>query len=336
LAASRASGASSSLAASRWRQQRLLILCYHGVSLRDEHLWHPELFVTPEFLRRRFEIIRALGFVVLPLAEAVTRLRAGNLPQRSVALTFDDGFHNFQAAAAPILKQFDYPATVYLSTYHCLHQRPILGLTIPYLLWRAQEQAQSHGLRLLSGAAADLSNNADRAALLAGLLNEARALALDRSSQLQWLESLSNKLHVDWRDFMSSRVMHLMTADEVAAVSSQGLDVQLHTHRHRSPTDKSLFVAEVTENQRLIREMTGRTAQHFCYPSGVVQDEFLPWLRECGVDTATTCRASLATAHTNPLLLPRFIDTMGQSELYFESWLSGVSGWLGRGRSIEI
>ncbi|MBA3601367.1 MAG: hypothetical protein H0W45_09050, partial [Acidobacteria bacterium] len=59
---------------SKWRQSKLLILAYHGVSLEDEHLWNSSLFVPPDFLRRRFEIIKQHGCTVLPLTEAIERL----------------------------------------------------------------------------------------------------------------------------------------------------------------------------------------------------------------------------------------------------------------------
>src|SRR5437016_2583991 len=116
LAGFRAVGGLKRVAASGWRRQRLLILCYHGVSLRDEHEWDPELFVTPVFLRRRFEILRDGGYVVRPLGEAVRNLRRDTLPPCCIVLTFDDGFHNFFAAAAPLLEEFGYPATTYVST----------------------------------------------------------------------------------------------------------------------------------------------------------------------------------------------------------------------------
>ena len=61
LAGIRAAGGFRLFADSEWRRRRLLILCYHGVSLQDEHEWNPELFVTPAFLRRRFEILRDRG-----------------------------------------------------------------------------------------------------------------------------------------------------------------------------------------------------------------------------------------------------------------------------------
>src|SRR5436190_23803216 len=141
LAGLRAVGGSRAIAASAWRRRRLLILCYHGVSLEDEHEWNRDLFVTPAFLRRRFEILRDGGYVVLPLGESVRRLQRGTLPPRSVVLTFDDGFHDFFAAAAPLLEEFAYPATIYMSSYYCIHQRPIPTVTLRYLLWCARPQA---------------------------------------------------------------------------------------------------------------------------------------------------------------------------------------------------
>ena len=82
LATFRAFGGLKFVAASAWRQRRVLILCYHGVSLDDEHEWDPELFVTPAFLRRRFEILRDKGYAVLPLDVAVTRCANGTRRRR--------------------------------------------------------------------------------------------------------------------------------------------------------------------------------------------------------------------------------------------------------------
>src|SRR5271157_1590326 len=79
---------------SKWRRERLLILCYHGVSLEDEHEWWPALFVSPQHLERRLEILKKGSYVVLPLGESLERLYRKDLPPRSVALTFDDGTYD--------------------------------------------------------------------------------------------------------------------------------------------------------------------------------------------------------------------------------------------------
>ena len=119
-----------------------------------------------------------------------------------------------------------------------------------------------------------------------------------------------------------------MTPEEVADIARRGFDVQLHTHRHRTPRERSAFCSEVVENRRILEKLTGRPAVHFCYPSGDHDPPFLPLLRDLRVETATTCEPGLARADHNPLLLPRYVDTMAQSEVMFESWLSGAAGVL--------
>ncbi len=109
MRALRTLGVSRLIADSRWRQQRLLILCYHGVSQDDEHLWRPNLYMEADVLRQRLEILQHGKYNVVPLGEGLGQLRAGELPPRSVAITFDDGMCDFYSRAYPLLKTFGFP-----------------------------------------------------------------------------------------------------------------------------------------------------------------------------------------------------------------------------------
>ena len=109
-------GVSRRFAETAWRCRRLMILCYHGVSLADEHEWNPTLYISPRTLTRRLDALRRLGCTVLSLPEAVDRLYAEDLPERAVVLTFDDGYYDFKAEALPLLEERRYPATVYVTT----------------------------------------------------------------------------------------------------------------------------------------------------------------------------------------------------------------------------
>lgn len=325
LAAFRAARGYGWVADSAWRRRRLLILCYHGVSLRDEHEWNPYLYVTPAFLKRRLEILRRARYRVLPLGEAVRRLRGGDLPPRSVAITFDDGYYNFYAAAAPLLEEYGVPATNYVSTYYCVRQRPIPPVAIRYLLWVARRRVLEPGMLPGQSRRVELGDPAQRERLAEALTDAPQDPARDRASQEAWLGEVAARLGIDWDEFLRSRLFHLMNEAEVRDMARRGFDIQLHTHRHRTPRDKQAFSSEVTENRRILEALTGRPATHFCYPSGDVDAVFLPWLRELGVDTATTTAiAGMADAAHDPLLLPRFSDTMAQSEVVFEGWLCGV------------
>ncbi|MCH9695858.1 MAG: polysaccharide deacetylase family protein [Gammaproteobacteria bacterium] len=324
FAASRAAGIQGVVADSEWRRNQLCILCYHGVSMSDEHEWLPELFVPPEFLRARLEVLRRNDCTVLPLGEAVTRLYAGTLPRRSVVLTFDDGFYNFYDAAAPVLKEFDVPATNYVSTYYSVNQRPLLDLSIRYVLWKCREKVLDIDVH---GQAEQLAlsdpDSHKRAVQL--LRRQAANLEDDRDAQSDWIRGVAEQLGFDWSQFLNDRTMHLMNADEIRDMSRRGLDMQLHTHRHRTPRSKELFVAEVTENKSVLEGITGKPAVHFCYPSGDFDAMFLPWLSQAGVESATIGVSSLAREDHHALLLPRYIDTILQSDQMFENWVLGMN-----------
>src|SRR5438128_1546270 len=145
-------GLSRSVAASAWRRRRLLILAYHGVSQDDEHLWAPELYIPAAFFRERLDAIKRAGCTVLPLAEALKKLYVGDLPERCVVLTFDDGASDFYTRAYPILQEYGFPATVYLTTYYCHYNRPVFTGACSYLLWK--QRAVRLNLEAVTGEAA--------------------------------------------------------------------------------------------------------------------------------------------------------------------------------------
>jgi len=131
-------GVSTLVHNSRWRRQRLLILAYHGISLNDEHLWNYTQYMPPEVFRLRLEQLRKSRCNILPLDEAIKRLYANELPERAVAMTFDDGTFDFYQKAFPLLKEFDVPVTLYLTTFYSHYNRPVFDLMCSYLLWKGR------------------------------------------------------------------------------------------------------------------------------------------------------------------------------------------------------
>lgn len=319
------SGISAALAKSSWRRHRLLILCYHLVSMQDEHEWRPTLYMTQDALRERFRLIHDSGTFVLPLGEALQRLYAGTLPAKSIAITFDDGGHDFYPLAYPVVREFGFPVTVYQSTYYCDLQKPIFNLACSYMLWKRRDTLLSETPELGITRSVNLNSEENRQTVVKGLLAfaEKRDLSGAAKDELAW--QLAVVLGFDYQELCNSGMLRLMTPAEVAELSAAGVDFQLHTHRHRTPEYENLFRKEIRDNRKRLEEIIGRPATHFCYPSGVYRKEFLPWLAAEGVISATTCEASLASKTTNPLLLPRLVDIRSKTILEFESWLDGAA-----------
>ncbi|MGB8986691.1 MAG: polysaccharide deacetylase family protein [Candidatus Sulfotelmatobacter sp.] len=320
----RSAGAFELVANSRWRQNRLLILCYHGTSLEDEHLWRPALYMPPELLRQRLEALRAMRCAVLPLGEALTRLRSRDLPPRSVAITVDDGTYDFYKQAYPLLKKYGFPVTVYQTTYYTDHEMPIFNLICSYMLWKRRGEQLVAPKELGLSEPMDLRTELGRHRVVRSLMDLSAREKLSGLQKNELAGRLAAILGLDYAELSSKRILQIMNAQELAEVASNRIDVQLHTHRHRTPEDESLFRREITENRERIRALTGRDATHFCYPSGVYRKKFAEWLHKEGVVSATTCDAGLVDRNDDPYFLPRLVDNANHSQLNFESWVSGV------------
>jgi peptidoglycan/xylan/chitin deacetylase (PgdA/CDA1 family) len=331
FSAMQTAGALRLIASSRWRQQRLLILCYHGISLQDEHLWRP-LYMKPAILQRRLEIIQRGGYQVLPLGKALPMVRLGKLPPRSLVITFDDGMYDFHKQAHPLLKSFGYPVTVYQSTYYSNYQKPIFDLIVSYMLWRRRgEVVEKPGdfgselaLNFPLSFPLDLRTGQSREQIVGNLLKACEARGFSGEQKNQLAEHIARVLDIDYAHLLAKRMFHLMTPQEIKQLSGEGIDFQLHTHRHRTPADELHFRQEVRENRRRLTEATNHVPVHFCYPSGVYRPEFENWLRVENVVSAVTCDAGLVTPGSNPMYLNRFVDSGERTEAEFEAWLSGA------------
>jgi peptidoglycan/xylan/chitin deacetylase (PgdA/CDA1 family) len=87
---------------------RALILTYHRVDAGA-----PPLSVHPDLFRRQLDCIQQAGAAVVTVAELAAALRAGQLRNRTVALTFDDGAVSVPRVAALALAERGLRATVF-------------------------------------------------------------------------------------------------------------------------------------------------------------------------------------------------------------------------------
>ena len=99
-----------------WIQKRTArpvhILMYHGI----DDAWSPFLPPIPvQQFRNHLEYL-ATYCHVLGLDEAVERIQRGDIPQRAVVITIDDGYRDSYVNAFPILKEMGLTATVFLAT----------------------------------------------------------------------------------------------------------------------------------------------------------------------------------------------------------------------------
>jgi peptidoglycan/xylan/chitin deacetylase (PgdA/CDA1 family) len=93
---------------------RAIVLMYHNVGIPPKDALLRGLYVTPRMFRFQMWYLKVAGFNVVPLKEILAYMKGNISGRRIVAITFDDGYQDFYDNAYPVLKSYDYPATVFL------------------------------------------------------------------------------------------------------------------------------------------------------------------------------------------------------------------------------
>lgn len=89
-----------------------VILQYHHVDSRTP----PSTSLPVEAFRTHLAYLRDNGFTVLRMEDVIKALQDGSpLPERSAVLTFDDAYVSVHDAALPVLREFGYPFTVFIT-----------------------------------------------------------------------------------------------------------------------------------------------------------------------------------------------------------------------------
>ena len=88
------------------------ILMYHSVSDRRDFF----SAVSPGTFQKQMAYLAGKKYLVIPLADLVRCLRTHESLGGSVALTFDDGYRDNYTTVFSLLKQYNFPATIFVTT----------------------------------------------------------------------------------------------------------------------------------------------------------------------------------------------------------------------------
>lgn len=91
------------------------ILYYHSVLPDAEVTTHNEVTISPEKLKEELMIVKELGYTTITISELTDYLNNNNpIPEKSIVITFDDGYTDNYVHAFPILKELNMKATIFM------------------------------------------------------------------------------------------------------------------------------------------------------------------------------------------------------------------------------
>jgi hypothetical protein len=258
------------------------------------------------------------------LSEAIGLLSNNSLPPYPTVITADDGWHYTYTVTYPIAQEYNFPLTVYVTSYYANAGVSVLNVVLRYLVWKSENDFSTLPKSLLSEYPGLSFDNRSREDFLESLIEFTDDLPT-LSERSSFVEKLADCLGFEGQVILADPVFRLMSLDEIRQASKEGIDIQLHTHRHRFPQDDiSVIEKEIVENREVLEPLTEKKLSHLCYPSGVYMGEVFPTLNKLAIKTAVTCEPGFATKKTNLLSLPRFLDGENISSIEFEAEMCGV------------
>lgn len=93
------------------------ILAYHKVGPPPAGGWDTWFYVPAAVFRQQLEYLVHAGWDILDLATFMRGIGAAwTLPRRSALLTFDDGYRSTRTVVLPVLRDFGFPAVMFVPT----------------------------------------------------------------------------------------------------------------------------------------------------------------------------------------------------------------------------
>ena len=295
------------------------ILCYHGLELADECDYLPHSFIKADVFRKRLQLIRNHKFNVITLQELYSHYINNTIPKNCVVITFDDGFYSIFRRAVPVLSEFNYKSTLYLTSYYFDSSSPIYTLTLQYLFWKAI-YSPDHYLDEILERFPDCQIDTNN--IVESLCDIGQSQESNRQRD-KILLAVADILSVDVENIIKDRLFGLITASEADQCINQGMNIELHTHRHNFPIEPSEAKYEIKKNRLKVEPITNTKMEHFCYPRGVWNAAHWETLSGLGIKTATTCENGLIDEKTPPFAWNRLLDSSKLSQIEFEADLMG-------------
>ncbi len=318
------------------------VFMLHHVRPEREDAFQPNrhLEITPEFLRLAVERIRANGYEIIALDEAVDLLKSGYGHKRYAVLTFDDGYRDNLEIAYPVLKDMQVPITVFVAT-------GLIDRTSE-LWWEALELIIAGQDQIVFSQAGQqdgiLCQTADEKCACFNKLVDYLTLEVGETEQRAVIRALAERYGIDL-NALADREM--MTWDEVRDLASDPLvTIGAHTHDHyalaRLTPDEAQ--ADINKGLQRLEEELGLRPKHFAYPYGkphAVNEATASITRAAGfASSVTTFPGVLQSANARDLqLLPRVSLNGGyQDPAIVDQYLTGApfalyraANWLSSG-----
>jgi len=296
---------------------------YHRISEPDLDPWG--LSVSPDHFAEQLEVINKY-FHPLSMQEFLVHVQRGSVPNRSIVVTFDDGYVDNLQHARPLLTRFDVPATIFLVTEAIVEGQNFWWDELEWALLQPGTLPDWLELRVSGsryewqlGDAQQYSlqeRQADRQRRPWNSIPGTRLaffylvwqclLELSNPKRLEAVDAIRTWAGVSNNSRPGDRAL---SKNEVNVLGEGGL-IELGAHTMTHPSLKGLSASqqmkEISGSKAQLENIIGHPVTSFSYPHGEYSVETMEFVQRTGFQGACTTAFKCVMPGADPFQLPRF------------------------------
>ncbi|HRH67176.1 MAG TPA: polysaccharide deacetylase family protein [Bacteroidia bacterium] len=296
-----------------WSNGSCLVLLYHRVS---DYTTDPQLLcVTPENFDAQLGYLRS-NYNVLTVEEFYSVLiNKMKFPDRSVLLTFDDGYRDNYRYALPLLEKHGLQALFYICTGNFNTEKEFWWDEVERCLLLSKNPDEKLSFRIGNENFTSVDAS-ERRSLYTGILPALRALAVaERTNVLREIRKQTGN--------EPERPSHRsMTWDDLILMAkSSSAVIGAHTVNHPSLAflDRKDQEYEIMTSKQQLEKVLGKNIEHFSYPFGTQGDytaETIDICRKAGFKMVISNFPYIANRKSDLFQIPRFLVRDWNAEMF--------------------
>lgn len=280
-----------------------VLVVYHSINEYREDCIRVPNIVTPTAFEAQIQHLASTASIIT-LQEYLDHIEEGKpLLNKSIVITFDDGYKDNLTIASRILQKYGIPATFFIATGYIGTGKMKWEDQLSCLIRRSKAEIVSLDF-LSSDASLNIGSDKDKFKVIDALVN-----VLGHLSQTERLKIL-DELRKQFKVKCDNQADIMMTWDDVRQLANNpmfsiGSHTVTHQHLTRIPLDDVVF--EVTSSKKHLENEIRCPIKLFSYPYGDFNHDVITALQSAGYTSAGTIEYGQNSIYSDPFRLKRVL-----------------------------
>lgn len=279
---------------------------------------------TPSLLRSYFSYLKKHNYHVVSLTSYIKALLCKESTYKQVIFTVDDGYRDFYLNGYEAFKEFNYPATIFLTTDFIEQKLFFWWDAIKFACMTTKKKKVA--LPEIGLGSVDL-NSKDQKKKIVDLVVD-RCKKMGNSDKLSFIDSLAKRLDVNFSGQPKGKNEPL-SWDQIKEMKEHKIEFYPHTKTHpimsRVPTYQVQEELEIPK--KLLEKKLGINANIFCYPNGGPEDfdeRTISALKALDYIAAVTGLPGFENTMSNTKMFEIRRFHLPYNPMYFKQYISGL------------